>query len=144
MTNHRVGGEVDGYCTKCRMLLAHTIVAMVEERIVRVRCNTCMGQHMYRPGPPGSARAKTRSAAKTPATRRKSSETSSSGAQTVEAYLAAHPELERRPYSPKERFDEGEVILHPTFGVGLVQQARHDKIDVVFHTSEKTLIHGKA
>lgn len=44
----RVGGEVDAACTKCKMLLGHTILAMVGSRIARVRCNTCQGEHNFR------------------------------------------------------------------------------------------------
>ena len=29
MATHRVGGEVDASCTRCKMELAHTILAMV-------------------------------------------------------------------------------------------------------------------
>ena len=39
MATHRVGGEVDATCTRCKMELAHTILAMVGPKIIRVRCN---------------------------------------------------------------------------------------------------------
>src|SRR5512132_2916008 len=44
----KVGGEVDSFCTKCEMTLAHTVIAMVEGRPVKVECNTCHGVHRYR------------------------------------------------------------------------------------------------
>src|SRR5207302_3841179 len=52
---HRVGGDVDAFCTRCKMELGHTILAMVGARPVRVRCNTCGGEHNYR-GTSGPAR----------------------------------------------------------------------------------------
>ena len=48
MATYRVGGEVDATCTRCRMELAHTILAMVGQKIARVRCNTCGSDHVYR------------------------------------------------------------------------------------------------
>jgi RNase P subunit RPR2 len=48
----KVGGEVDSFCTKCEMLLAHTVHAVVDGRPVKVECNTCHGVHRYK-GPAG-------------------------------------------------------------------------------------------
>ena len=50
-TTHKVGGEVDAFCTRCRLTLAHTILAMVGTKLARVRCNTCNGDHAYRSAP---------------------------------------------------------------------------------------------
>src|SRR6266545_4743678 len=41
------GDTIEARCTRCRSILNHTIVAMVEERVVRVQCNTCGGVHNY-------------------------------------------------------------------------------------------------
>src|SRR5262245_47418786 len=51
----KAGSTVDSWCTKCKLVLAHTVEAMVEGKITRVHCNTCRGQHAYRPEAPGSA-----------------------------------------------------------------------------------------
>src|SRR2546422_898504 len=44
----RVGGDIDAWCTRCKMNLGHTILALVGTRPARVRCNTCHGEHNYR------------------------------------------------------------------------------------------------
>src|SRR5512143_1569087 len=51
----KAGSTVDGWCTKCKLVLAHTIEAMVDGKITRVHCNTCRGQHAYRADAPGSS-----------------------------------------------------------------------------------------
>ena len=51
MSGKKVGGEVDVFCTRCKMELGHTILAMVGQTIARVQCNTCRGQHAYRAAP---------------------------------------------------------------------------------------------
>ena len=53
----RVGGEVVAFCTKCRMDLAHTIIAMDGTKPARVQCNTCNGQHNYRGKAEAAAKA---------------------------------------------------------------------------------------
>src|SRR5687768_7394873 len=41
------GGEIDAWCTKCRMDLGHRIVALVAGAPKRVICQTCFGEHAY-------------------------------------------------------------------------------------------------
>lgn len=137
MSKKQVGGEVDGYCTKCKMILGHTIVAMVGDKIARVRCNTCMGDHNYRPNAPGTKRAKA------PTSRARASE-SPSKVETLpfETLFEGRDLSEAKRYSPKERFAAGDLLEHPTFGLGLVESVRDDKLDAVFKPGPKTLIHG--
>ena len=44
----KVGGDIDAWCTRCKMDLGHTILAMVGTKAARVRCNTCQGEHNYK------------------------------------------------------------------------------------------------
>ena len=57
MATFRTGGEADSFCTRCRMVLAHTILALEGGKPARVECNTCHGQHNYRPGTPDARSA---------------------------------------------------------------------------------------
>jgi len=134
----RVGGEVDSQCTKCRMVLAHTIIAMVGSKPERVQCNTCNGQHKYR--------SVSKTAASKPATARAARSDSARPAVTRlsfdEALAAKGPGS--RPYSIKTVFLKEEVLVHPTFGAGWVEEVRGDKVDVVFKSGTKTLVHAKS
>lgn len=47
---HRLGDVVDDYCTRCRLLMNHAVVGMVEEKVKKVRCQTCLFEHSYRHG----------------------------------------------------------------------------------------------
>jgi hypothetical protein len=136
-TTTKVGGEVDAYCTKCELLLAHTVLAMVGTKIVRVKCNTCNGEHMYRgksaPVPkPTAARAARAAAAKV--------EKVTLGFQEQ---LATRDLSRAKKYSVKETFAVEDVVDHPTFGLGIVSGVRGDKVDIVFKTEAKILIHGR-
>jgi hypothetical protein len=128
----RVGGDVDGFCGKCKFVLAHTVLAMVGKTIARVRCNTCGSDHAFRraPGvsPPAPRQSETRPA-----------RTVLSFAAQIEARGAGTA----RAYSPSVTFQVDELITHPAFGLGIVRAVRRDKVDVAFKASERTLVHGR-
>ena len=137
MATHKVGGEVDAFCTRCKMTLAHTILAMVGTKIVRVKCNTCGGDHAYRVAPGASTTAKPR-------------KPRASAAGTPKAVIgwtqriAERDESTAKKYGVKETFAVDDLIDHPTFGLGFVTAVRGDKVDVSFKTEQKTLMHGKS
>jgi hypothetical protein len=141
-TTHKVGGEVDAFCTRCRLTLAHTILAMVGTKIARVRCNTCNGDHVYRsaPGttdkqPPASSRSSA-----TKASRARSAEEKI--IISFEEQLAGKDIANAPRYSPKDAYRVDQVIQHPTFGLGLVTAVRGNKVDITFKSETKTLVHA--
>jgi hypothetical protein len=147
-TPYRVGADVDAVCTKCRMLLGHTILAMVGSRPARVRCNTCDGEHNFRApdrtnagssakkGAAGSeARSATRIAVKRAA---------APAVTSWEAIVRGRDLSRPRRYSVNERFMVNDVLDHPVFGLGVVREQRGDKVDVVFQNGPRTLMHGRA
>src|SRR6266542_3841768 len=44
----KVGGEVDAFCTKCELTLAHTVHAVVSKKPIKIKCNTYHNMHHYR------------------------------------------------------------------------------------------------
>jgi len=134
-------GDVDSWCTKCRMWLAHTIVAMVAGTPKRVVCNTCHGVHAYRPHPPGeSPKAKKSSVPKgrAPAKPRKAK------ISEWETRVGGRDRREARPYKPQETFKVDEIMDHRKFGIGLViATLAGDKIKVLFETGDKILVHSR-
>jgi hypothetical protein len=133
----RVGGEVDAFCTKCLMTLAHTVHAVVDGRPVKVECNTCHGVHRHR-GPPGGAPVRSSAAARAARPAREA-------AQVIafEELLAARTATPR-PYSPKITFAVDDVVDHPTFGRGFVSAVRDGgKVEITFRADVKLLVHGR-
>ncbi len=135
MTTLRVGGEVDALCTRCKLTLAHTILAMVGSKIARVRCNTCGGDHAFRSSPSGE-----RSSGGTRAAPR---EREAKVVIGFEAQLASKDVGQAKDYSPKTAFALDEVVRHPSFGLGIVTAVRGDKVDVAFRAATKTLVHAR-
>jgi hypothetical protein len=127
------GGNVDCWCGKCKMLLAHTIEAMVGEKPARVQCNTCKAQHGYKATAPKEATGKprTRAPGKGRATRYET---------LIKGKNAGSP----KRYSSSDTYESGDVVEHPTFGVGAVTGLRDTtKIEVLFDGGLKILIHRR-
>jgi len=136
----KVGGEVDSFCTKCEMTLAHTIIAMVDGRPVKVECNTCHGVHRFRGDLPAAANGKkaARAAVTRPARERPVT------LSFDEALRQRNLAMAQR-YSPKVRYDVDQVIEHPTFGLGWVSAVRDaTKVEVTFRGDVKVLVQGKS
>lgn len=132
MAAHKVGGEVDAFCTRCKLQLTHTILAMVGSKIARVRCNTCGGDHAFR---------------STPTRTRTPSPTRASHERVVISYeqqLAGKDISQAARYSPKEAYAVDQLIEHPTFGLGIVTAVREDKVDIAFKAAQKTLVHRRS
>ncbi len=123
-----IGQNVDGWCTRCKVISRHTIEVMTGEKITRSHCNTCGGRHAHR--------------ATAPRTRPNGRpELSPEGKHA--ALLRGRTEASARPYSSAARFAVGEVVAHDTFGLGVVTGERdHVKIDIVFANGPKVLQHG--
>ena len=136
MIHEVVGKSVSSWCARCKLMLLHTIEAIVNGKITRTHCNTCSAQHAYRRNPPGTASANRRGA-------------SSGGGSTkatppaldYQALLRGKEVGNARPYKISERFQPKEIIHHPIFGLGLVVAVREaNKIDVGFTDGLKTLM----
>lgn len=137
-TKIKAGSTVDGWCTKCKLVLAHTVEAMADGKITRVHCNTCRGQHAYRPDAPGAGKAAAR---KSPA--RKAADAVPKRSE-YETLLRGRTGDKARTYATSERFAPGELIKHASFGLGVVMGERDSvKIDVCFPDGPKVLLHGR-
>lgn len=124
-----VGGHVESRCTKCRTITNHIVVAMDGGIPVKVQCNTCGGEHKYRP-PAAPKKATTKRAATTKVTGQK--EWHNMSAKLEEAQAA--------DYSMDSSFKINTVIKHPIFGLGLVEKiAGPRKMEVLFEQGRKLL-----
>jgi len=44
----RLGDVIDDYCTRCGLLMNHGVVGMIGDEVRKVRCNTCLTEHVYK------------------------------------------------------------------------------------------------
>ncbi len=133
MADFKVGGNIDGWCTKCKLVLAHTIEALAGSDVKRVCCNTCSGKHQYKAHPPGTKAVKTARFAAAPK------------ATSYAALLETHNDTEAVDYSFQAKFLLGALLRHASFGLGIVTADRGgNKIEVLFPAGPKILVHAQA
>jgi len=126
----RPGGTIDSWCGKCKLMLAHTIEAMVGEKPVRVHCNTCQSQHAYKASEPGKTGARP--------------QTGRTRQSRYKVLLNGSGAEDPKSYSPKETYQEGDVLKHPSFGLGVTTAVKGGtKIEVMFEAGTKLLIQGQ-
>ncbi|HSB20426.1 MAG TPA: hypothetical protein VLD85_10495 [Anaeromyxobacteraceae bacterium] len=127
----KVGGEVDSFCSKCDMVLAHTIHAMVGPRPVKVECNTCHAVHAFR--------APDRGVRKKPARPR-----ADRAAMGFDELIRGKNLALAVRYTPQTTYAVDQVIEHPTFGLGFVTDVKDGgKVQVTFRSDVKVLIHAR-
>ena len=149
----RAGGEVDSWCTKCKLVLNHRIIAMVGRTPARVECSTCSSHHNFRPRAPGD---------KAPATGTGTTRTAVAGAaprsarapsravqaaldreRTWEKAIAGKGVHDFRHYRVSETFSEGDLVRHTKFGDGVVTRILDQrKIEILFKDEPRTLAQG--
>ncbi|MEG2140280.1 MAG: hypothetical protein RRY20_05780 [Bilophila sp.] len=154
------GGRIEARCTRCNDITGHVIVAMVGENIVKVECRACGSVHKYYPpAVPKEAKGKTAVCRVKPGEDRKGAvsatkptTTAASRAAATKAMKAAE-DMEQtwqrtmnltaasaRPYAMTESFAVGDVIDHPKFGNGVVQEVfPPDKMQLLFRDGSRLL-----
>jgi hypothetical protein len=141
------GKEVLSYCGKCKMDLTHTIIAMQGDRIVRVHCKTCKGDHGYK-SPKGindpnvvPKESKRRIVGASGAASR--TPTKVSVEEEWSRLMNEHRSHPMKEYAADSHFGIHDRIKHPIFGEGVVTKTLYpNKIEIVFSMDVKVLIHA--
>jgi hypothetical protein len=138
-----VGKNIDAYCLKCKLVLAHVVLFEVKDAVDRVKCKTCGAEHKYRPAAPKKKdstavpRKKVLSAKKTTTTKTPVNDAPIQWDLKSRNMQAGTP---IKDYSIKGCFKVRDVINHPIFGVGFVEQVASDKsVYVLFSDSVKLM-----
>ncbi len=137
INSYSVGEDIDAWCTKCKLELGHTIIAIVDNVPKKVKCNTCDAQHTFRAKP--FKRSRTQS--KSPTRKTRSKET------TYEEYISRLRGVDpanSRKYNTKGNFEKDEIIYHLSFGIGIVLSViRVNKIKILFKDGPRLLIQNQ-
>ena len=48
MPDYRLGDVIDDYCVRCKRIMNHSIVSVINQEPAKVRCRTCHNDHDYR------------------------------------------------------------------------------------------------
>jgi hypothetical protein len=145
----RVAGEVDSWCTRCRLLLNHRIVSMKSNKAHQVECLTCRSTHLWRPSAPGEKAPSAASGERRPAGSASAAHRPtrvSAAARLEEQWSKAtlgHGERDFKAYSVASSFREGDLLRHKKFGDGVVTRVIDaTKVEVLFRDEPRTLAQG--
>ncbi len=127
------GDHIASKCSKCKNITNHTIVAMVGEKVARIECNTCGSVHNYR-----------KTAVKKATTKSKKSSNKPAKINKVEAQwetlLDNADPANAIPYSMQTLIKNGDLIQHPSFGLGrVISTTRPNKMEVFFQSGIKLM-----
>jgi hypothetical protein len=128
----RVGSEIKYLCPKCQLELAHTILAMIGREPVRIRCNTCKSERNYRAPKPFQPKSERRIVtARAPVT----------DESMYHKLLKAHATRPEKKYNIGETFELNDLVIHPTFGRGIVIRTIFpDRVEVLFQEQSRVLM----
>lgn len=135
-----VGKNVDAFCSRCRLILAHIVLYEVGGLIRGVKCKTCGAEHRYHGPVPEKKRF-------VPAIRRNWAGSAVQPRTVRPADLrqwealnaVTHPDAVIWEYSLKEGYEKGDVINHSLFGRGFVESITADGMEVLFREGRKRM-----
>jgi len=129
MTEKITAGEnIASFCTKCKLNLDHAVVAMTGETIAKVKCKTCGSVHKF----------KDPAAIKKPRTVKKQVDAVKT-AETLWETSLSETRGKERAYDMYGKYRIGDVVLHSTFGKGIVRKLYSNKCDMLFKDKERLM-----
>ena len=152
----KTGGEIDAYCTKCKLDLLHRIIAMVGDAVKKVECKTCGSHHLYR-RPKTEREAAHARLAKRAEDRKAASPTAGTKAERTaraekaereqvsawERAIAGKPTSAFTAYRISLHFGPGDLVKHPKFGDGVVAKViDQSKVEILFKDGPRTMAQG--
>jgi hypothetical protein len=155
------GSEIDAWCTRCKMILGHRIVALVRTDPARVICMTCSSEHRYKKVSPGtqsvspvkrssdgSLKQVTRAGASAAPTKKSSAASAAARAgqrtNDWEARVLGKAVTAFTRYSMSDSFTPGQLVTHSKFGDGYVLEiVDPKKVTIMFRDGQKTLAQGQ-
>jgi hypothetical protein len=48
MREHRLGDDIDDYCVRCKRIMNHSVVSVIDSQPAKVRCRICHSDHDFR------------------------------------------------------------------------------------------------
>ena len=135
-----VGKNIDAFCSRCQLTLAHIVLYEVGGAVHGVKCKTCGCEHRYHGPRPEKGRD-------VPAERRpgRASSKMQRTVRPVDTRLWDQRNASTTPdtlvwdYKWTENYEKGDVIAHPQFGRGFVEKVSADSMEVIFREGRKQM-----
>jgi hypothetical protein len=140
----QVGENIDAYCSKCKMLLAHIIMVKIEGTVHKVKCKTCGAEHKYRLHKSAVKKVTRKQSAMNKGAVRKTGSVKIDNSNEQVKWEMKSRDLDRslpiNDYSIHTKYSTKDVINHSKFGLGFVERIVTDKsMNVLFCDSVKLM-----
>ena len=133
--SYYAGMDLDAWCGRCKQETRHRVLTITDGTPLDLICMSCNSKHKFRAEKPV--------AVSTPrAPRVAAPRAASGGSQFQRLMIEEQGGASARPYAVTTRFDEGQWLDHPSFGLGRVMKRLGKKVDVLFKDGLKTLVNG--
>jgi hypothetical protein len=137
-----VGKNIDAFCSRCGLTLAHICLYEVGGAVRGVKCKTCGVEHLYRGPKPQKKRdvaEERRSRIGGAAWPARPAVRPIDARQWELKNAAVAPDVVIWDYRLTERYEKGDVIAHPQFGRGFVLAVTGERMEVLFREGRKHL-----
>jgi hypothetical protein len=133
---YSVGGEVESWCGKCRDFRGHHIVAMVGDEPKQVICQACRSRHGYRTEPGRNADKGSTTPQQQTTQPPPQRYVDPEQVRIADQKRQLNKELDAvetpRQWDPRGRYKANEVIVHPEFGRGKIENVIKGSVLVRF------------
>ncbi|MBL0212061.1 MAG: hypothetical protein IPQ13_14295 [Holophagaceae bacterium] len=130
------GMDIDAPCGRCKGETRHRVLTLTNGVPDNLICANCKSVHKFRPDRTKAEAAPRIARGGTSLKPRPSA----SPSRFQELMTQEQAGSIAKPYSIQSRWDEGDWMDHPSFGLGKVQKRLAKKVDVLFRDGLKTLI----
>jgi hypothetical protein len=96
----RLGDDIDDFCVKCKRVMNHLVVSLLNDEAAKVRCRTCHNDHDFRHEQPPPPRVDSRKASVIQQALEKAAVATGNGAGAAELLEAADPPVEAAETAP--------------------------------------------
>jgi hypothetical protein len=138
-----VGKNIDAFCLRCKLTLAHIVLYEVKGVAEGVKCKTCGAEHRYRGPNPQKKRevpAERWRDGKLVTARKPQPVRPVDSLQWLKRNEATGPDVVAWDYRLAERYEKGDVITHPQFGRGFVEAITSgESMEVLFREGRKRM-----
>ena len=116
---YKIAGTAEAWCGRCKLMLHHTIETLEAGNPGRVHCNTCHSQHAFKPYRPGEAPREVKRREREEAAGPRAPLPGNAKASHYDELLRGRDKSKAAPYSPKAKYAPGDLVEHPSFGLGV-------------------------
>ncbi|MBS1859668.1 MAG: hypothetical protein JST11_30130 [Acidobacteria bacterium] len=125
MRDIRLGDDIDDYCVRCKRVMNHDVVSVLNGKPAKVRCRTCHSDHDYRNEQPPPPKVDARKAALFNEVLKKVSPGDAPAVDDAELEIEADTELEAD--AEVEAEPEAEAVAEPAAVVEEAPKAKRGR-----------------